>query len=756
MSAAGARAVARPASRIDAQIDFERVSTIYRLAPLPQAGAVAFSLVIAYAIWGMVAPTWVIGWLLARLAVAVHRTLETRRFARDPQRKQRVRYWHNRFEVFITADNLCWAVISVIFVPATWASTLGTLLFAAVMCITAMGVFILVSSFRTACLNFVVMLVPPMITTVAYGYADAWVVVICLLIYGIVLAQESWRSNQGWTEMTRLRLESDSVAAERERARLLAVDANLAKTRFLANMSHEIRTPMNGILGMSELLQGTRLDPDQSRYVDALATTAQSLHQLLGDILDLAKIEEGKVSIEQVDFEPVRVLTDIANVYRALADAQGTVLETHFDPMAALRVRGDPLRFRQVVTNLLGNAIKFTTNGTITLSIRALGSRTQDARIWLQVRVHDTGIGIATDVLPRLFQRFSQADASTSRSYGGSGLGLVICKNLVELMGGGIQAESTLGSGSTFWFDLPFHVAAAQPISAAPSVPARAPAAIRRAHILVAEDNPVNQEVVRAMLARLGMQVTTVDSGARALEAMQAQPFDLILMDCQMPVMDGLEATRCIRALPRDSARIPILALTANSLPEDRLRCLDAGMDDFLTKPITGTALSDALLRHLGADPSPSTAPSASRDVSMTVPAATDASTLPVFDPSVLQALPMVADGSQPGFAEEMRALFASSGASCLAQIDVALAVSDVAPLQRQLHTLKSSSSQVGAMALCALAAEFETSLRSGEPVSTDWGPRLHHAWSRLEEAWGAGNATVTVARAEARDPNAG
>ncbi|MDE2371086.1 MAG: hypothetical protein KGN16_19105, partial [Burkholderiales bacterium] len=271
---------------------------------MPQVGAVAFSAVISYAMWGLVSTAWVLGWLAYRVAVGVVRTLESRRFERDVNRTRRVAYWRARFEAFIVLDNLGWSVISVVFIPATKSLGLGALLFAGVACITAIGVFVLISSFRTAVINFVVMLLPLMGSTVWNDYSDPWVIVCCLCIYGVVLAQESWRSNERWTEMTRLRLESDSVAAEREQARLLAVDANLAKTRFLANMSHEIRTPMNGVLGMAELLQGTRLDAEQTRFVDAIALAARSLHDLLGDILDLAKIEEGKVEIEHIDFEP--------------------------------------------------------------------------------------------------------------------------------------------------------------------------------------------------------------------------------------------------------------------------------------------------------------------------------------------------------------------------------------------------------------------------------------------------------------------
>ncbi|WP_158219655.1 ATP-binding protein [Ideonella sp. A 288] len=737
---------AQSPAAIEAQIDYERVSSIYRLAPMPQIGAVAFSMVISYAMWGLVSAQWVIGWLAYRVAIAAVRSLETLRFARDPHRTRRVAYWRARFEAFIVLDNLGWGVISVVFIPATQSSGLGALLFAGVSCITAIGVFVLISSFRTAVVNFLVMLLPLIGSAVWNGYSDAWVIVCSLCIYGVVLAQESWRSNERWTEMTRLRLASDSVATEREQARLLAVEANLAKTRFLANMSHEIRTPMNGVLGMAELLQGTRLDADQSRFVGAIASAARSLHALLGDILDLAKIEEGKVEIERIDFEPARVLADIVEVYRGLAAARGTVLVTQLDVHTVSHVRGDPTRFRQVVTNLLGNAIKFTDQGTITLSSQGIDGPADDARPWLRVQVRDTGVGIAPEALPNLFQRFTQADASTTRKFGGSGLGLVICKHLVELMGGTIHVDSRPGSGSTFRFDLPFD-AATGPAALPESEPKAIGRPVREASILVAEDNQINQQVVCAMLERQGMKVTLVEDGARALAVIQQQRFDLVLMDCQMPVMDGYEATRLIRAAQRGGPRTPIIALTANAMAQDRQRCADAGMDGYVTKPITAAALYAALSEHLAdtlqsgeasAQPVASSAPRTDSGAhgGGADGGGADGGGVMAFDPSVLQALPMVADGSQPEFAEQMRALFASTGALSLIDIDAALAQRDAARVQRLLHTLKSSSAQVGALELSAIAARFEAALRAGETAQDDWARQLHDAWGRLEMAW--------------------
>ena len=591
-------------SEISAQIYFEGVSTIYRLAPLPQIGASAFAVVIAYAMWGRVSATWVFTWLVLRLGLALFRTWETRRFERDTLRALRLPHWHRRFDALIVADNLAWSIITLVFVPATQNTMMGALLLASVLCVTALGVFVLVSSMRTAVINFVSILIPVMVYAWRDGNDDAWVLLTSALIYGIVLTQETWRSNQSWAEMTRLRIQSDSVAAEREHARQVAVDASLAKSRFLANMSHEIRTPMNGILGMSELLRHTSLSDEQARYAQSISTAANALHDLLGDILDLSKIEEGKIALERVNFDPVKLLDGTARIYSELASARGTALILDIDLAALPNVSGDPTRLRQVVTNLLGNALKFTEGGTISLHARCIAGPPNDASHWIRVRVTDTGIGMTAQQQAQLFQRFSQADASTTRRFGGSGLGLVICKHLVELMGGDIRVESEVGNGSSFWFDVPLLDALPTKVSpvgnaALPDV-AAATTAPRQARVLVAEDNPVNQLVVRAMLERLGMSVLVVQDGAQAVAEVQTHAIELVLMDCQMPIMDGYDATMAIRALGTDASRIPIIALTANALSEDQERCLSAGMNGYLSKPVSGAALAQMLTQHLG------------------------------------------------------------------------------------------------------------------------------------------------------------
>jgi signal transduction histidine kinase/FixJ family two-component response regulator len=401
---------------------------------------------------------------------------------------------------------------------------------------------------------------------------------------------------QGYRGSTRdITVQLQAEAAQLS-ARWAAEEANRAKSTFLATMSHEIRTPMNGVLGMVQLLGDTALDQGQRRMCDVIYQSGNSLQQILNDILDYSKLEVGKITLERIGASLIDIVDSVVGLMRGTAEAKGLTLDVETSSVPLPPVLIDPTRLRQVLFNLVSNAIKFSERGVVSIGLR--GMPAGQGQMAITLAIADEGIGISAEAQQRLFVRFSQADASTTRRFGGTGLGLAITKELVALMGGTISVQSTPGQGTTFFVKMTLPIAEA---IIKPVVPVRRTgqaADARVLEILVAEDDKINQEVIRGLLR--GHRITVTGNGSEAVEAVQAGRFDLVLMDVMMPVMDGLKATAAIRALEPPAADVPIVALTANAMSGDQERYLAAGMNGYVSKPIDRQRLFEVIERVTG------------------------------------------------------------------------------------------------------------------------------------------------------------
>lgn len=493
------------------------------------------------------------------------------------------------------------------------------------------------------------------------------------------------------TARRKLEILSQELEATARRAQT----ANETKSVFLATVSHEIRTPLNGVIGMSDLLLDQPLEGRSRHYAHTIHDSAGLLLELINDLLDFSKIEADRLELESRPVDLNELLESVMALFSHRVESRGVRLASQLDPRLPPRVISDPGRLRQVLLNLLSNAIKFTDQGEILLTV-TLAEPGQ-----LRFDVADTGRGITAEQLPRLFEPFQQGDASTARHFGGTGLGLAICRRLVEALGGRLEVQSEPGVGSRFWFDLPLMPADNDPVEstrqAFPLV------RLDESQLLVVEDNPVNRQVAVAMLERFGCRVSVAESGAEGLEKAVKTPFDLIFMDVQMADMDGLDVTRCLRARGGWCGEVPIIAMTAGGPGGEQARCLAAGMNGYLTKPLFQEALEAILRRHLH-----KTVPGSQTFASFAEPTGTDQP----LDQATLAALSESL--GERGLAS-LIVLYREQAEARLAELDQAVGAASPERVNQLAHQLKGESSSLGAVKVAGLAALLERLGREGQ-----------------------------------------
>lgn len=537
---------------------------------------------------------------------------------------------------------------------------------------------------------------------------------------GVVLGYVSVRTDITENKLHQQRLEhTQQLLLE---ATADAEAANRAKSGFLATMSHEIRTPMNGVLGMLGLLMDCDLPTEQKKLVRTARESADSLLVIINDILDYSKLEAGRIQLENITFSLNQILDSVISLLKSRADSKNLYLELDLAPDLPPWITGDPTRLRQILFNLIGNAIKFTERG----GVRAIVSHktTSSDGIEVSFEIRDTGIGIPKEARSRLFTRFSQADDSTTRRFGGTGLGLAISKQLANLMGGEIGVESVVGKGSRFWFTIIAQPADKPELLDSPAATAYDDLLDDRLRILVADDNHVNQMFVRALLTKRGHTVDVVSNGAEALVAVQRCSYDIVLMDVQMPEMDGVEATRRLRNLDGPAGSIPIIALTANAMTGQREEYLAAGMDDYISKPIEPMQLFSSIVRVFLSSRGRHTSAERDAQIETTSAEISTGPSIPVIDEERINDLKKYLDG--PALRLALSA-FPQEALECVSALKSAVASSDSAALHRAVHRLQGMASNFGASRLTHILSQISANDYHGT-LPLDWSDLLSDA----------------------------
>ena len=601
------------AASVAIQVRAERLSSLQARVAMPAGVGALFALLPVVLLWPHLPVIDLLGWLGARWSISLWRTLQARRFLTLPLQERASTREERRYLVGLGLDGLAWGVIGALFatpnLPEIDGAVMTTLVGLVAFTMVSLGHWA-----RGQALFASLVIAPLAIRLALQGGVTGWLSVGGLGMFWLLTVLESRRIEAGTLELLRLRFEQARLAEQRRLALDAAEETSSSKSRFVAVMSHEIRTPLNGIIGMTQLLERGDLSDQQREQVEIVRRSGRHLLTLVNDILDLARIESGKLVVEARPFDIREVAGDVGRLLGESARTKGVDFTLSVAPQLPVRAMGDASRIQQVLHNLVGNAIKFTDHGRVEVEVSSVLD--MRAGTLLRFAVRDTGDGIPADQLERIFAPFEQAGrpgADRARR-DGAGLGLTISREIARAMGGDLRCASTPGQGSVFEFTLPLQACAtdatndaadaAPPRPAPPGTPPR-PLPRLDGRVLLVDDSPVNLLVARTMLERCGLHVVPAEHGREALDLLRAQRFDLVLMDCHMPELDGYAATTAWRQeeARRLLPRTPVVALTASTVDDDQARCLASGMDGHLVKPFEMDELLDVVTQHLAAPP---------------------------------------------------------------------------------------------------------------------------------------------------------